>query len=170
MCFLGRRTQIPSDMCFPVWETHIPSDKCSPTRETHILSDMCSLTWETHVTRDMCFLGKGTQIPSDMCSPTLTGSGQLSSLRQLMVLYSGYWSDWSIMSRCYWSPLNRSQQLPAQYKRLIDEVRSSKTNYERTTGELTIWLTIDDCLTVTIDGSKCTNYWLRVFIANNITA
>ena len=48
--------------------------------------------------------------------------------------------------------------------------KSSKTNYERTTGELTIWLTIDDCLTVTIDGSKRTNYWLRVFIANNITA
>ena len=32
--------------------------------------------------------------------------------------------------------------------------RSSKTNYERTTGERTIWLTIDDCLTVTIDGSN----------------
>ena len=31
-------------------------------------------------------------------------------------------------------------------------------------------LTIDNCLTVTIDGSKRTNYWLRVFIANNITA
>ena len=46
----------------------------------------------------------------------------------------------------------------------------SKTNYERTTGELTIWLTIDDCLTVTIDGSKRTDYWLRVFVANNITA
>ena len=39
-----------------------------------------------------------------------------------------------------------------------------------TTGELTIWLTIDDCLTVTIDGSKLTNHWLRVFIANNSTA
>ena len=48
--------------------------------------------------------------------------------------------------------------------------RSSITNYERTTGELTIWLTTDDCLTVTIDGSKRTNYWLRVFIANNTTA
>ena len=48
--------------------------------------------------------------------------------------------------------------------------RSSITNYERTTGELTIWLTIDNCLTVTIDGSKRTNYWLRVLIANNITA
>ena len=35
-------------------------------------------------------------------------------------------------------------------KRLM---RSSKTNYERMTGELTIWLTIEDCLTVTIDGS-----------------
>ena len=35
---------------------------------------------------------------------------------------------------------------------------------------MTIWLTIDDCLTVTIDGLKCTNYWLRVFIANNIMA
>ena len=34
----------------------------------------------THITRDMCFLGRRTQIPSDMCSPTLTGSGQLSSL------------------------------------------------------------------------------------------
>ena len=33
-------------------------------------------------------------------------------------------------------------------------------------------LTIDDCLTVTREGSKRTNYWswLRVFIANNITA
>ena len=48
--------------------------------------------------------------------------------------------------------------------------RSSITNYERTTKELTIWLTIDDSLTVTIDGLKRTNYWLRVFIANNITA
>ena len=49
--------------------------------------------------------------------------------------------------------------------------RSSKTNYERTTGELTICLTIDDCLNMTIDGSKRTKYWLRVFIANqNITA
>ena len=48
--------------------------------------------------------------------------------------------------------------------------RSSKTNYERTTGELTIWLTKDDRLTVTIGGSKRTSYWLRVFIANNITA
>ena len=65
------------------------------------------------------------------------------------------------------TPLNRSQQLPAPYKLLIDEI---KQNYERTTGELTIWLTIDDCLTLTIDGSKRTNYWLRVFIVNSITA
>ena len=36
--------------------------------------------------------------------------------------------------------------------------KSSKTNYERTTGKLTIWLTIDDCLTVPTDGSKHTNY------------
>ena len=36
--------------------------------------------------------------------------------------------------------------------------KSSRTNYERTTGQLTIWLTIDDCLTVPIDGSKHTNY------------
>ena len=34
--------------------------------------------------------------------------------------------------------LNRSQQLAALYKRLIDETRSTKTNYERMTGELTI--------------------------------
>ena len=44
------------------------------------------------------------------------------------------------------------------------------TNYKRTTGELAIWLTTDNRLTVTIDGSKRTNYWLRVFIANNIMA
>ena len=34
---------------------------------------------------------------------------------------------------------------------------SSKTNHERTTGQMTIWLTINDCLTVTVDGSKRTN-------------
>ena len=34
---------------------------------------------------------------------------------------------------------------------------SSKSDSERTTGQLTIWLTINDCLTVTIDGSKRTN-------------
>ena len=31
------------------------------------------------------------------------------------------------------------------------------TNYKRTTGELAIWLTTDNRLTVTIDGSKRTN-------------
>ena len=31
------------------------------------------------------------------------------------------------------------------------------TNYKRTTGELAIWLTTDNHLTVTIDGSKRTN-------------
>ena len=58
------------------------------------------------------------------------------------------------------------------YQRRTNDLltRSSKTNYERTTGELTIWLTTDDCLTVTIGGSKRTNYWLRFFTANNITA
>ena len=64
------------------------------------------------------------------------------------------------------TPLNRSQQLPTND--LL--TRSSKTNYERTTGELTIWLAIDDCLTVTMEVSKRTNYWLRAFIASNITA
>ena len=56
-------------------------------------------------------------------------------------------------------PLNHSQQLPAPYKRLIVEI---KHNYKRMTEELTIWLTIDR--------SKRTNYWLQVFIANNIMA
>ena len=45
--------------------------------------------------------------------------------------------------------LNRNQQFPAPFKWLIDK---------RMTGELTIWLTMDGCLTVTIDGSKCNNY------------
>ena len=34
---------------------------------------------------------------------------------------------------------------------------SGKTNYKQTTGQLTIWLTINDCLTVKTDGLKCTN-------------
>ena len=53
------------------------------------------------------------------------------------------------------TPLNCSRQLLALYNYLFTE--SSKSNYERTTGQLTSWLTINDCLTVTIDGSKCTN-------------
>ena len=53
------------------------------------------------------------------------------------------------------TPLNGSQQLPAPYKRLIDGF--SKTNYDRMTAQATISLTINDCLTVTIDGSKCTS-------------
>ena len=67
-------------ICVPPPGKHVSLVIWFPTWETHIPSDVCSLTWETHVTRDMCFLGRGTQIPSDMCSPTLTGSGQLSSL------------------------------------------------------------------------------------------
>ena len=60
------------------------------------------------------------------------------------------------------NPLNRSQQLPAPYKRLVDE---------RTAGKLTMWLTINDCLAVTIDGSKLNaSMTLLVFRANNITA
>ena len=54
-------------------------------------------------------------------------------------------------------PLNGSQQLPALYKQLIDGIKQNYSNYERNTGQLTIWLTINDCLTETIDGSKCTN-------------
>ena len=60
------------------------------------------------------------------------------------------------------NPLNRSQQLPAPYKRLVDE---------RTAGKLTMWLMINDRLAVTIEGSKLNaSMTLRVFIANNITA
>ena len=48
-----------------------------------------------------------------------------------------------------------SQQLPAPYERLIEGL--SKTNYERMTGQTTILLTINYCLTLTADGSKRTN-------------
>ena len=41
------------------------------------------------------------------------------------------------------------------YKRLIDGL--GKTNYERVTAQPTIKLTINDCLTVTIDESKRTH-------------
>ena len=33
----------------------------------------------------------------------------------------------------------------------------AQRNYEKMTGQPTIWLTMNDCLTVTIDGSKRTN-------------
>ena len=46
---------------------------------------------------------------------------------------------------------------------------SSKTNYERLTGQPTIWLTINDCLTLTIDGSKRTNN-ITSLHSHNITA
>ena len=51
--------------------------------------------------------------------------------------------------------LNGSQRFPAPYKWLIGGIK--KTNHERTTGRLPVWLTINDCLTVKIDGSKRTN-------------
>ena len=36
---------------------------------------------------------------------------------------------------------------------------SSETNYERMTGQPIFLLTIHDCLTVTVDRSKCTELW-----------
>ena len=56
--------------------------------------------------------------------------------------------------------VDRSQQLPAPYKRLVDGRDLSKTNYQRMNGQTTIWLNKLlqlNCDTVTIDGSKCTN-------------
>ena len=51
--------------------------------------------------------------------------------------------------------LNRSQRFLAPYNRLIGGI--NKTNHQRTTGRIPIWLTINDCLTVKIDRSKRTN-------------
>ena len=56
--------------------------------------------------------------------------------------------------------VNRSQQLPAPYKRPVDDRDLSKTNYQRMNGQTTIWLNKLlqlNCDTVTIDGSKRTN-------------
>ena len=87
------------------------------------------------------------------------------------IMYSTDYYQWLALESWFTNleqtPLNRTQQLLALYKWLIDEI---KQNYERTTRELTIWLTIDNCLTVTRDGSKHTNITLRVFIAYNIMA
>ena len=63
-------------------------------------------------------------------------------------------------------PLNRSQQLPAPHKRLIDGIK--QTYYERTTGQLTIWQTINDCLTVTIDWLEESTNDITSLLANNI--
>ena len=63
------------------------------------------------------------------------------------------------------TPLNRSQQLPAPYKRLIDGI---KKNYLRENDWTADNLTNkNDWLTVTIDGSKRTN---DITSLHNITA
>ena len=53
------------------------------------------------------------------------------------------------------TPLNLSPSYRHRTNDLLTE--SNKTNYERTTGQLKIWRTINDCLAVTLDGSKRTN-------------
>ena len=56
--------------------------------------------------------------------------------------------------------VDRSQQLPAPYKRLVDGRDLSKTNYQRMNGQTTIWLNKLlqlNCDTGKIDGSKRTN-------------
>ena len=62
--------------------------------------------------------------------------------------------SWFTKKKHHWIVAN-------SYQRCTNDLltRSSKTNYEGTTRELTVWLTIDNCLTVTIDGLKCTSYW-----------
>ena len=57
-------------------------------------------------------------------------------------------------------PLNRNQQLPASPKQLIDGIR--QTYYERTTIQLTIWLTTNDRLEESTDD-------ITRLLANNIT-
>ena len=66
------------------------------------------------------------------------------------------------------TPLNRSYQ--HRTNDLLTE--SSKTNFERTTEQLTIWPTINDCLTVKIDGLFETHQWHyeSSLMENNITA
>ena len=56
------------------------------------------------------------------------------------------------------TPLNGSQQLPAPYKRLIDEIKQNELREND-------WST--DSFT---NNKRLFNYWLRVFIANNIKA
>ena len=77
------------------------------------------------------------------------------------ITYSTDYYQWLTLESCFTNleqtPLTGSQQLPALYRWLIDRIKQNYSNYERTTGQLTIWLTINDCLTETIDGSKCTN-------------
>ena len=70
------------------------------------------------------------------------------------------------------TPLNRSQQQKQQQQQCTNNLltESSKTNYEMMIGQLKIWQTINDCVTVTTDGSKRTNNIMSLHIANNITA
>ena len=95
----------------------------------------------------------------------LCGCATSKSLFIIIYLFTDYYQRLTLESsfiNLEQNPLNRSQQLPAPYKRLVDE---------RTAGKLTMWLTINDCLAVTIDGSKLNaSMTLLVFRANNITA
>ena len=76
---------------------------------------------------------------------------------------------WSLIRASAYNPLpSKSDQ--HQFLKTISIPNRQKRLKLTTREQLTNWLTIGDCLTLTIDGSKRTKYWLRVFIANNITA
>ena len=56
------------------------------------------------------------------------------------------------------TPLNCSQQLPAKYKTTYWRNQANLLRDNDGLDNWQFWLTIDDCLTVTIDGSNHTNY------------
>ena len=64
-------------------------------------------------------------------------------------LYKAHLLTWN---KRHWIIVNSYQH---RTKDLLTE--SNKTNYETTTRQLAIWVSINDSLTVTIDGSKRTN-------------
>ena len=62
---------------------------------------------------------------NNLCSSHLQGQSEFSVSRQLMVLNFGYWPDWSMKSRCYWSSVSEAVLLLAKKTSdVIDAFRS----------------------------------------------
>ena len=77
----------------------------------------------------------------------------LSSRRKFTKTLGGGWQPLYVQGLKQ-TPLNR-RQLPAPYDLLTDSSKkTTTTTTSRMTGQPTIWPTINDCLAVTIDGSK----------------
>ena len=56
--------------------------------------------------RNACYAGYSDWRFDNLCGSHLQSQSELYHVSWWSVLYSGYWSDWLITSRCYWSSVS----------------------------------------------------------------